>query len=123
MPEPILISISAALVAKAAADLYDLVKRKFANDRAGTAALEAARAAPEDPVAVHALAEHLDLAEKVANDFAAALRAEWERLAVVQRVESGKVVNQIFGEVGGKVLQAGEIHGKRKSLTESPARV
>jgi len=111
MPEPILISISAALAAKTIVGLVDLVRRKFAKDPAATAALEAAQAAPEDPEAVQALAEHLDATEKSDADFATALRSEWEKASVTQQAKGGKVVNQISGSVSGKVVQAGDIHG------------
>ncbi|HEV7974643.1 hypothetical protein [Amycolatopsis sp.] len=111
MPEPILISISAALAAKTIVGLVDLVRRKFAKDPAATAALEAAQAAPEDPKAVQALAEHLDTTEKSDENFATALRSEWEKASVSQQAKSGKVVNQISGDVSGKVVQAGDIHG------------
>jgi hypothetical protein len=111
MPEPILISISAALAARAVVGLVDLVRKKFAKDPAATAALEAAQAAPEDPEAVQALAEQLDVTEKSDEEFATALRAEWEKASVTQQAKGGKVVNQISGNVSGKVLQAGDIHG------------
>jgi hypothetical protein len=111
MPEPILISISAALAAKTIIGLVDLVRRKFAKDPAATAALEAAQAAPEDPKAVRALAEQLETTEKSDEEFATALRSEWEKAPAAQQAKGGKVVNQISGAVSGKVVQAGDVHG------------
>ena len=57
MPEPILVSIAAALATKSATSLYDLVKRKFTGRKEAVAALEAADGtAPDSPEeATHAL--------------------------------------------------------------------
>ncbi|OXM49662.1 hypothetical protein [Amycolatopsis alba] len=111
MPDPILISISAALAAKAAVGLYDLVKRKFAKEPAADAALEAAVTTPSAPGVVQVLAERLGLAERDDPEFSARLRAEWAKVSTAQKAEDAKVINQISGDVGGKVLQAGDIHG------------
>ncbi|GAA1987287.1 hypothetical protein [Amycolatopsis minnesotensis] len=111
MPEPILISISAALAAKAATGLYDLVKRKFAKDPEATAALTAATETPEAPEPIAALAQRLEIAEAADPSFAEELRAEWEKASVAQHAESGGVANQVTGNVTGKVLQARDIHG------------
>ncbi|MEU8633227.1 hypothetical protein AB0C38_13725 [Amycolatopsis sp. NPDC048633] len=111
MPEPILVSIAAALAAKGATSLYDLVKRKFAKDPEATAALEAASAAPaDDPQPITALAERLHQAEKDDQAFANALRTEWRTLSE-SRITQGGVHNQVSGTVTGKVVQAGDVHG------------
>lgn len=107
--EPILVSIAAAIAAKSATGIYDLVKRRFGREPKALQALDAAESAPEDQAAITMLAEQLQLTE--ANDpaFASALRTEWEKLPPAQR--AGAVVNHITGPVTGKVVQAGEIHG------------
>jgi hypothetical protein len=110
MPEPILISIAAALAAKGATGLYDVVKRKFAKDPAATAALEAVSAAPDNPQPITALAERLHEAEAADQVFADALRAEWQKLPEA-RTTYGGVHNQVTGTVTGKVVQAGDVHG------------
>ncbi|MFJ1767372.1 hypothetical protein ACIOD2_44070 [Amycolatopsis sp. NPDC088138] len=110
MPEPILVAIAATLAAKSATSLYDLVKRKFAKDPAGTAALEAAVTAQDDPQPVKALAERLHQAESDDKAFADALRTEWQRLPDIDRTHGG-VHNQVTGNVTGKVVQARDIHG------------
>lgn len=51
MPEPILVSIAAALAGKASVGLYGLATRKFARDPKGIAEIEAAVEAPEGPSA------------------------------------------------------------------------
>ncbi|WP_285479495.1 hypothetical protein [Amycolatopsis sp. NBRC 101858] len=96
MPEPILVAIAAALAAKSATSLYDLVRRKFAKDPASTAALEAAMTAPDDPQPVKALAERLHRAESDDKAFADALRTEWHRLPDTERTHGG-VHNQVTG--------------------------
>ncbi|WP_206786265.1 hypothetical protein [Amycolatopsis sp. MtRt-6] len=107
MPEPILVSIAAALAAKGATGLYDLVKRKFAKDPQAIALLEAATAAPEDTQPITALAERLHEAEAADGEFAEALRAEWQQISL----DRGSVSNQVTGNVTGKVVQARDIHG------------
>ncbi|MEU4251358.1 hypothetical protein AB0F15_28490 [Amycolatopsis sp. NPDC026612] len=110
MPEPILISIAAALAAKGATGLYDLVKRKFAKDPAAVAVLEAASAAPEDTRPITALAERLYEAEAEDGEFAEALREEWQKLPE-SRVTHGGVHNTVTGNVTGKVVQLRDVHG------------
>ncbi|MGW3962838.1 hypothetical protein ACWED2_23680 [Amycolatopsis sp. NPDC005003] len=107
MPEPILVSIAAALAAKGATGLYDLVKRKFAKDPTAIALLEASSAAPEDARPVTALAERLQEAEAEDGEFAEALRAEWQQVSLSR----GSVHNQVTGNVTGKVVQARDVHG------------
>lgn len=104
MPEPILVSIAAALAGKAAVGLYELATRKFARDPKATAEIEAAVEAPEDPRRIEVLAARLERAERADPDFRAALRAEWASYG------GGAVVNQVRGRVG-KVIQARDIHG------------
>jgi hypothetical protein len=108
MPEPILVSIAAALAAKGATGLYDLVKRKFAKDPKAIATLEAASSAPAGSQPVLALAERLHQTEANDQEFAGELRAEWQKLPEATRAG---VHNQITGDVTGKVVQAGDIHG------------
>ncbi|WP_158884656.1 hypothetical protein [Amycolatopsis anabasis] len=111
MPEPILISIAAALGGKAAAGLYELIKKKFAKQPDAIAALEAAKDAPRDSEPVRALAERLETAGRADPEFAKALRTEAERAEVHQHAETGGVTNHISGNVTGPVVQARDIHG------------
>ncbi|MEV4053103.1 hypothetical protein AB0J55_18110 [Amycolatopsis sp. NPDC049688] len=110
MPEPILISIAAALAAKGATGLYDLVKRKFAKDPAAVALLDAASSAPEDARPIAALAERLSEAEVEDAEFSEALREEWGKLPE-SRVSQGDVHNTVTGKVSGKVVQLRDVHG------------
>lgn len=109
MPEPILVSIAAALAAKGATGLYDLVKRKFAKDPQAIALLEAASAAPDEdrPQPIAALAERLAEAEVEDGEFAEALREEWRQVSL----SHGSVYNQVTGNVTGKVVQLRDVHG------------
>ncbi|TDW18946.1 hypothetical protein [Kribbella kalugense] len=104
--EPILISIAAAIAAKGAGSVYDLVKRRFGRDPEAMKELEAAETAPADPAAVEALAARLDLVRSADPSFAAELNRVWDEVPKDQRV-----VNQISGPVSGKVVQAGEVTG------------
>jgi hypothetical protein len=104
MPEPILVSIAAALAGKAATGLYDLAKRKFSGHKEATAELEAAVAQPDDPQRIEILAERLAASEHADPEFGTALRAEWANHS------SGNVHNQVQGSVA-KLVQARDIHG------------
>lgn len=110
MPEPILVSIAAALAAKGATGLYDLVRRKFAKNSGALAALEAASSAPEDEGPITALAERLYEAEAEDGEFSEALREEWNKLPE-SRVSHGDVHNSVTGTVTGKVVQLRDVHG------------
>lgn len=107
MPEPILVSIAAALATKSATSLYDLVKRRFAGRKEAEAVLDAADDAPPDSPEVAALATHLATVEASDPAFREKLRHTWEQVSASQ----GGVVNRITGEVSGKVVQARDIEG------------
>lgn len=103
MPEPVLISLAAALAARSVVGLYKLVKDKFSGDPEAVAVLEAAEGAAEDSPEVRALATRLAAAEEEDRDFAEHLRREWD--------QAGGVVNTVSGTVSGKVVQARDVHG------------
>lgn len=107
MPEPILVSIAAALAAKSATTLYELVKRRFAGRQEAEAALEAASGTSPDSPEVAALATHLAAAETEDPAFGVELRHTWQQVSASR----GGVVNQITGNVSGKVVQARDIEG------------
>jgi hypothetical protein len=107
VPEPILVSIAAALAAKTTTSLYELVKGKFAGREEAEAALEAADGASPDSPEVAALAAQLDTEDP---EFGEELRRTWQQTTASQ----GGVVNQITGNVSGKVVQARDITGDIK---------
>lgn len=107
MPEPILVSIAAALAAKSATSLYEFVKRRFTAREEAAAALDAAEGAPPDSPQVATLAARLAEAEAEDPTFAAELRHVWQQVHATE----GGVVNQIGGNVTGKVVQARDIEG------------
>lgn len=107
MPEPVLVSIAAALAAKSATSLFDLVRKHFAGRKEAAAALEAASGAPPDSPEVADLAEHLATAESEDPEFGKALRHTWQEVSASR----GGVVNQVTGDVSGKVVQARDIDG------------
>ncbi|MFC6092013.1 hypothetical protein [Saccharothrix lopnurensis] len=112
MPEPVLLSIAAALATRAVAGLYELVRARFEDDPVAIAALTAAEGAPEDSAEVRVLGDVLE--RTAANDpgFAEALRREHAQAAREGRVnQAGRVTNHISGTVHGNVLQAGDIQG------------
>jgi hypothetical protein len=110
MPEPVLISLAAALAARSVIGLYKLVKDKFSGDPEATAVLEAAEGAAEDSAEVRALATRLSTAEAKDPEFAQRLRREWAQ-APSNRAETGGVANTLSGTVSGKVVQARDVHG------------
>jgi len=107
VPEPILVSIAAALAAKSATSLYELVKRKFTGRKDAVAALEAADGTAPDSQEVAAVAAHLAAAAEEDPAFGVELRNTWQQVSATQ----GGVVNQITGNVSGKVVQARDIEG------------
>jgi hypothetical protein len=107
VPEPILVSIAAALAAKTVTSLYDLVKRRFAGRKDAEAALEAAEDAAPDSLEVANLATHLAAAETEDPAFGVELRRTWQQISA----SHGGVINQITGNVSGKVVQARDIEG------------
>ncbi|MGH3853224.1 MAG: hypothetical protein ACRDR6_06935 [Pseudonocardiaceae bacterium] len=111
MPDPILVSIAAALAGKSATGLYDLVKKKFTGAPSATKALDDAEGSPPDSPEVHALSDELARAESLDLRFAADLRAMWGQVLAQQRADNGGVVNEITGTVSGNVLQARDIAG------------
>ena len=110
MPDPILVSIAAALAAKTATSLYDLVKRQFAGRKEAEAALDAAEVRRTDSPDVTALAAHLATEETDDPRFGEEMRRIWQHTTATQ----GGVVNQITGNVSGKVVQARDITGDIK---------
>lgn len=110
MPEPILISIAAALAGKAATSLYDTVRAKFARNKNALAGLEEAVEKPNDPHLIEALAQRLGDAEIDDAEFKKELRGEWERFSAAQQVTQGSMATQINGDVG-KFVQARDVHG------------
>jgi hypothetical protein len=107
MPEPVLVSIAAALAAKSVTSLYDLVKRKFAGRMEAATALEAAEGTGPDSPEVTALATQLAATEADDPEFKVELRHMWQEVSA----EGGGVVNQITGNVSGRVVQARDIEG------------
>lgn len=111
MPEPVLVSIAAALAGKSIASLYDFVKHKLTGRTQALAALEAAAGATPASAEVHALSRELAQAERDDPQFAVELRATWARITTTQHADHGAVSNQIIGNVSGKVVQARDIEG------------
>lgn len=110
MPEPILISIAAALAGKAATSLYDVVRTKFARNKDALTDLENALEKRDDPEFVEVLAQRLEQAELDDADFKKVLRGEWERFSATQQAGYGSTATQINGDVG-KLVQIRDVHG------------
>jgi hypothetical protein len=109
VPELVLIEIAAALAAKTAESIYELVRNKFKARKQALDALEAADGAAKDSPQVIALAEELATAEAYDQQFSEQLRAQW---ATVQgQASADNVANTISGTVHGNVVQARDIHG------------
>lgn len=104
MPEPVLVSIAAALAGKTAMSLYDLVKKKFASRAEAKAALAAAEGAPADSPQVRTLAAELERAESTDPEFGSELRTLWTSVSVQQQAGNGSVSAQISGTVNKSVI-------------------
>ncbi|MFI6302282.1 MULTISPECIES: hypothetical protein [Amycolatopsis] len=111
MPEPVLVSIAAAVAGRTVAGLYQLLKAKFADDPDASAVLDAAEGAAEDSVEVRELAATLEKTQAADPVFGEQLRQEWERATVDQHAEADGVTNQVSGQVSGNVVQARDIQG------------
>lgn len=111
MPEPIMISIAAAVAGKGASSLYELVKSKLADRRSAAAALSAAEGRPADSVEVGVLAGHLDAVADEDPQFHERLVAAFTATRAEQSATTGGVNNQISGTVAGNVVQARDING------------
>ena len=103
MVEPILLDVASTLAAKATGSLWEFVRARFAKHRDATKELEAAAGAEPGSAPVQALAERL--AEIVDED------PEFARGLYATYAQHGRVNNQVIGNVIGKVLQVGDIHG------------
>ncbi|WP_026422551.1 hypothetical protein [Actinokineospora inagensis] len=111
MPEPVMVSIAAAVAGKSVGALYELVKAKLGRKADAAAVLVAADGKDPGSTEVTALATELETAERADPDFAERLRDQWAVDAARLHADQGGVVNQITGNVSGKVLQARDIHG------------
>ncbi|OLT47855.1 hypothetical protein BJF85_14610 [Saccharomonospora sp. CUA-673] len=109
MPEPILVSIAAALAGKASTSLWELVRTKFSGDDKALAELDAASDQPEDQERITRLAERLEEAGKQDPEFAKQLHAEWQQVNT-QNVSGGMFNNQFNGPVG-KNAYIDTVHG------------
>ncbi|MGB3444650.1 MAG: hypothetical protein WBA97_38410 [Actinophytocola sp.] len=107
MTDPVFVSIAAALAGKSVTSLYELVRRKFGGKGDAAAALEGVPGASPDSAEVADLAAHLTAAEAGDPAFGLELRHLWQQVAATR----DGVVNQITGNVSGKVVQARDIKG------------
>ena len=87
------------------------MKKKFTKSTEDTAVLEAALAPEAGTEAIPPLVDALERAERTDPEFAAQLRTEWAKTTAAQQVDHSGVVNQITGQVSGKVVQARDILG------------
>lgn len=89
MPEPVLISIAAALASRSVISLYKLVKDKFSDDPEATAVLEAAEGTAEDSAEMKKLRGKLTVAEVEDPAFSKCLHQEWERVRAGHDAQAG----------------------------------
>jgi hypothetical protein len=109
--EPVLIEIAAALAAKTAESLYNLVRNKFKGRKQALDTLNAANGAPKDSPQVIALAEELATAEAYDPQFSEQLRRGWAEIQTHNVASGDGVANSVSGNVKGSVVQARDIHG------------
>lgn len=109
MAELILIEIAAALAAKSAESLYELVRNKFKGREQALDTLDAANGAAPDSPRVIELAEELAMAEAYDEQFKEQLRRQWS--AIKGTASDSGVVNSVGGTVTGNVVQARDIQG------------
>jgi sialic acid synthase SpsE len=113
MPDPILVSIAAALIGKAAAAGAGALAKVFRLTREKPDAAAAMDAADQP-----ALAAALQQAADADPAFAAQLHALWPQAQSELHAEGNATINKISGTVSGHVLQARDIQG---GVTFGPA--
>lgn len=109
MPEQVLTEIAAALAAKTAESIYELVRRKFKARKQALDALEAADGASPGSPEVTRLAQELATAEAYDEQFRAQLRTRWKTLNA--QSAGAAATNIISGTVKGNAVQAHDIDG------------
>jgi hypothetical protein len=93
------------------AALARLIKRRFQGHAPAQAALAEAESDPADDTRIQSLRE--ELARVAAEDpaFGDELRGLWRDLSPHLEADTGGVVNNLSGSVGGNVVQARDIQG------------
>jgi hypothetical protein len=93
------------------AELAALVRRRFQGRESARAALAAAETESPDDTRIQSLRD--ELAQAIADDpvFGEELRRHWAGLAPHLTADSGGVVNNLSGSVGGNVVQARDVQG------------
>jgi len=109
MTEPILLDIAGALATRAATSLFELVKNKFSRSPEQEAVLEAAN--EQEPATVRRLAGQLAAIQYEDEEFFGQLVTEWQKLRNEAQADGGSVINQVSGNVTGKLIQARDISG------------
>ena len=120
MADEIMMALASALAGKAADAawggardawnaLVRLVSKRFARDSAAAAALEAARAQPEDEAAVHELSRALDRVLAADPGFAEQVRELWPQASAELSARDGGVLNISTAAVGGHLIQARDL--------------
>ncbi len=121
MTDPIMLSVASTLAAKAAdvavessktamAALIRIVRDRFAGDKVAAGTLEAAQAAPENPVAVQELARVLERTAAADVGFSVQVRALWTEAQAELSAHDGGTVNSNTGTVGGHLIQTRDLH-------------
>ncbi len=121
MPDPVMSSVAAAVAGKVAeaaiqggqtacAALFRLVRERFGRGTAASAALEAARADPDDEGAVREVAVALERLAREDTAFDVRVRELWGQASAELSASEGGVINSATGSVGGHLMQAKEVH-------------
>lgn len=122
MPEPITMSIAAALVGGVSAALSDgtralvtklgsLVRERLRRNASDDDLLESMLRAPPDDTSVRRLAELLDQRMREDPQLAGELRSAWREVAAAMEAEPDSVANRVNGPVHGSVVQARDVQG------------
>lgn len=134
MADPIMMSIATTLVSRATDAAVDagksawvallrLVRARFSTDSAAAAALDRARAAPDDPGRVQELAQTLERIVAMDADFGTRLHEWWAQSQPDVWAGDGGVVNSNTGTVTGHLIQARDLHvGESLMLGDAPRR-
>lgn len=120
MPDPVMSSVAAAVAGKVAeaamqggqaacAALFRLVRDRFGRGTPASAALEAARADPNDERAVREVATALERLARDDTEFDVRVRELWGQASAELSASQDGVINSVTGSVGGHLMQARDV--------------
>ncbi|GAA3770984.1 hypothetical protein GCM10022225_67630 [Plantactinospora mayteni] len=122
MADPVMVTAVAALVSwattelaeggrSAAQSLISYVRERFRNRPDERAVVDAALCQPSTPVTASRLADLLEQESAADPVFGEEFRSHWTRVHAALIAAQGGVLNSVWGDVSGTVVQARDVRG------------